>query len=157
MRKTLADGEPNYRLVWRESEFSVCVIWCVSVPNFSKHFKWQQDCYSYSLTNSTCLKKHAMQHVKHVTEESSFVLSSASSWICNSSTLCFLFPCAVAPVGTEAGVYTQVKQDHLQPLNVCWSVIHSSVVMVLCSSVLCLLYWQSEKNNRKTNRLYDFS
>lgn len=82
-----------------------------------------------------------MQHVKHVTEERSLVLSSTSS----SSTLCFLLLSAVAPVGAETGMYTQVNQDHLQPVNVCQSVIHSSLVMALFVMLLCFLLTEKKE------------
>lgn len=66
-------------------------------------------CCSYSLTTGTCLKKHAMQHVRHVTGERGLVLSSTSSCIQRllRTLFCFLLPAAVAPVGAEAGMYTQ--------------------------------------------------
>lgn len=106
----------------------MCVCACDTVyfpnqtlANFTRHNMYTTlHCNGcYSLTNHICLKELATQHVKHVTEEHSFVLFSASSCICKSSTLCFLFSCVVAPVGTETGMYTQVNQDHLQLLNVC--------------------------------------
>lgn len=41
----------------------------------------------------------------------------------------FLLPRAVAPVEAETWTYTEAKQDQMQLVNVCLSVIHSSLVM----------------------------
>lgn len=71
---------------------------CVFQITMSKNnFKGEGVLY---LALSTCLETHAMQHVKDVTEERSLVLSC----IHNSSTLCFLWPGAVAPAGAETGM-----------------------------------------------------
>lgn len=85
------------------------------------------------------------QCVKHATEERSPVLSSASSCIHLPSTLCFLLAGAVAPVGTETGMYTQINRDHLLPVNVCQSVMHSSLVMALFVMLLCFVLTEKKE------------
>lgn len=105
----------------------------------------EHGCYSHSLSGSTCLKKHMMQFVKHFTDERILFLSYTSSCILESSTLCFLLPSAVAPVVTEKRMYTQVNQDHLQPVNVCQSVIHSSLVMALFQMLLCFVLTEKKE------------
>ena len=96
-------------------------------------------CHCYSLVMSTCLKKPTTQPVKHVTVERLLLHPLCSS------TLCFLLLCAVAPVGAETAMYTQVNQDHLQPVNVCQSVIHSSLVMALFVMLLCFMLTEKKE------------
>lgn len=80
-------------------------------------------------TGSLCPSwKRTMLSVKHVTEECSLVLSSTS--LCKQDFHpCFLLPRAVAPVEAETWMYTEANQDQMQLVNVCLSVIHSSLVM----------------------------